>query len=72
MDIRYVLEKSPKLHFGEENKNNIYKLIMMKVLNIPNNGININNILMLVSSSSNNVTVLKKMRPYLSTYDIKS
>lgn len=34
----------------------------MKVLNIPNNEININNILMLVSSSSNNGTVLKKMR----------
>lgn len=35
---------------------------MMKVLNIQNNGININNILMLDSSSSNNGTVLKKIR----------
>lgn len=35
---------------------------MMKVLNIPNNGIHINNILMLVSSSFDNGTVLKEMR----------
>lgn len=35
---------------------------MVKVLNIPNNGIHINNILMLVSSSCDNGTVLEEMR----------